>query len=61
MNEQVKEELWKILNGLTPITKKEFEKSFQLFKPAKFDKGDYLVKSGQLSRHIAFINKGVNL
>jgi CRP-like cAMP-binding protein len=59
MDEKGKKELGEVLNGLTPISKKEFEKSFQLFKPAKFDKGEYFIKSGGVCRHIAFINEGV--
>jgi CRP-like cAMP-binding protein len=59
MNTKLKDDLWEILNELTPMSEKEFEKSYKLFKPVRFSKGDYFVRCGEVCRQIAFIGEGV--
>ncbi len=51
-------ELKKFLQTLTPISDKEFEDSKDSFSEVPLKKGDYFVRQGQISRQIAFINKG---
>lgn len=59
MNERFKTNLREVLNGLAPVSNREFERSYRLFKPLQYDKGDFFIKAGDVCRQIAFIGKGV--
>ena len=54
MNPAVK----KIFSRIIPVDEEYLDVFFAAFKPASYQKGDFFVKEGQVSRYIGFILKG---
>lgn len=46
------------IRQIAPISDKEFDETVILFKEMHLQKGDYFLKQGNISRQIAFVNKG---
>jgi CRP-like cAMP-binding protein len=49
----------KKLDTLTQISDKDFEESILSFKEVRLNKGDYFVKTGDICKQAAYINKGI--
>lgn len=47
------------LNQIAPLNPEEIKLIKHYFKPLSIKKGDFFLKSGDISRHVAFINKGL--
>jgi CRP-like cAMP-binding protein len=48
----------KIFSRIIPVDEEYLDVFFSKFKPVTYQKGDYYVKEGQVSRYIGFIVKG---
>ncbi|WP_282780791.1 Crp/Fnr family transcriptional regulator [Phaeodactylibacter xiamenensis] len=53
------QDLQAYLNKISPLTKEDWNLTFQSFKEEKYKKGDYFIKEGGYSNKVSFVSKGL--
>lgn len=53
------QDLQAYLNKISPLTKEDWNLTFQSFKEEKYKKGDYFIKEGGCSNKVSFVSKGL--